>query len=235
MGKPPSRDTNAPLWACVATMLGMEAKPKRVISSVFLATTAVCASMSLPALMPPRFASMEVSCPAIKATGSWAARKVAPCAVRDGGSMLATTDARLLQPTRLREQTRQPAPADEGADASGRPGPARDPQLLKDVAGAAAELKQFRDSVLARPLPRLGYRQYPRLREEVQTVAGMIARPMMPPTAGEVLRAQELGAEVVQAQARPDTILPDRAGALNRALQHAPHGVTPAPPPARIR
>ena len=148
--------------------------------------------------------------------------------------IVATTDNVLLQLTRLQEQLRQPVSPDDSADTTGRTGAARDPQMLKDVVGATAELRQFRDSVLARPLPRLGYRQYPRLREEVQTVTGMIARPMMPPTAGEMLRAGELGVEVDQAQARLDAILRDRVGKINRALQNAPHVITPAALPVLI-
>ncbi|HEV8411402.1 MAG TPA: hypothetical protein VGQ30_12895, partial [Gemmatimonadaceae bacterium] len=73
---------------------------------------------------------------------------------------------------------------------------------LNEVNISLAQLKQFKDSVLARPLPGLGYRQYPRLREEVQTVSGMISRPMMPVTAGETLRSGELVTEEAQAQAR---------------------------------
>ena len=75
-------------------------------------------------------------------------------------------------------------------------------QVLGDVDGAIKDLRHFRDSVLARPLQGLGYRQYPRLREEAQTVAGMVSRPMMPPTAGELLRMNELRTEADQAQAR---------------------------------
>ena len=63
--------------------------------------------------------------------------------------------------------------------------PANSQQALGEINTALSQLKQFKDSVLARPLPGLGYRQYPRLREEVQTVSGMISRPMMPPTAGK--------------------------------------------------
>jgi len=54
--------------------------------------------------------------------------------------------------------------------------PAPPQQLLTDVGSTIGELRHFRDSVLARPLAGLGYRQYPRLREEVQTVSGMVSR-----------------------------------------------------------
>ena len=142
----------------------------------------------------------------------------------------------LLQLTRLQEQLRRPAAADSaltGSDSAAL-APSSNPAVARDVATAITDLRHFRDSVLARPLPRLGYRQYPRLREEVQTVTGMIARPMLPPTAGETLRAGELRDEVDQAQARLDRILQDRVGAINRSLAGTPHVITPsASVPAR--
>src|SRR5204863_3416995 len=92
------------------------------------------------------------------------------------------------------------------------------------------DLKHFRDSVLARPLPGLGYRQYPRLREEVQTVSGMVSRPMMPPTAGELLRMGELRTEADQAQTRLDVIISTRVAKINQALAGTPHVITPQAP-----
>src|SRR5262249_42161079 len=96
--------------------------------------------------------------------------------------------------------------------------PAPSPQLLGDIDGAIKDLRQFKDSVLARPLPGLGYRQYPRLRDEAQTVAGMVSRPMMPPTAGELLRLTELKTEADQAQARLDAIVSGRIAKINQSL-----------------
>jgi len=100
------------------------------------------------------------------------------------------------------------------------------PQLLGDIDAAIKDLRHFRDSVLARPLPGLGYRQYPRLREEAQTVAGMVSRPMMPPTAGELLRMKELGTEADQAQARLDAIVANRITKINQSLAGTPHIIT---------
>jgi hypothetical protein len=101
------------------------------------------------------------------------------------------------------------------------------PQLLSDIGGTIGELRHFRDSVLARPLAGLGYRQYPRLREEVQTVSGMVSRPMMPPTAGELLRMGELKTEADQAQARLDDIIQNRVSKINQALSGTPHVIVP--------
>jgi len=105
--------------------------------------------------------------------------------------------------------------------------PAPPQQLLTDVGSTIGELRHFRDSVLARPLAGLGYRQYPRLREEVQTVSGMVSRPMMPPTAGELLRMGELKTEADQAQARLDAIVQNRISKINQALSGSPHVIVP--------
>jgi photosystem II stability/assembly factor-like uncharacterized protein len=101
------------------------------------------------------------------------------------------------------------------------------PTVLANIDTTVKELRHFRDSVLARPLAGLGYRQYPRLREEVQTVSGMVSRPMMPPTQGELLRMGELKAEADQAQARLDAIIQNRVMRINQALTSTPHVITP--------
>ena len=102
---------------------------------------------------------------------------------------------------------------------------------LANIDTATKDLRHFRDSVLARPLPGLGYRQYPRLREEALTVSGMVSRPMMPPTEGELLRLNELRLEADQAQSRLDGIVQTRIAKINQALAGTPHVITP---PARV-
>jgi hypothetical protein len=102
--------------------------------------------------------------------------------------------------------------------------------VLPDIDATIKDLRHFRDSVLARPLPGLGYRQYPRLREEAQTVSGMVSRPMMPPTAGELLRMKELGTEADQAQARLDGIVNGRIAKINQSLSGTQHVITPPRP-----
>lgn len=102
--------------------------------------------------------------------------------------------------------------------------------VLTEIDGTIKDLRHFRDSVLARPLPGLGYRQYPRLREEVQTVSGMVTRPQWPITAGEQLRAGELRTESDDAQGRLDGIVKDRIGKINEMLKGTQHVITPAPP-----
>ena len=103
------------------------------------------------------------------------------------------------------------------------------PTVVATIDTTIKELRHFRDSVLARPLQGLGYRQYPRLREEVQTVSGMVSRPMMPPTQGELLRFSELRVEADQAQARLDGIIQNRVSKINQALAGTPHVITSQP------
>jgi photosystem II stability/assembly factor-like uncharacterized protein len=134
--------------------------------------------------------------------------------------VIAGADDLLTQLTSLQTQLRR----EQGG------GVVQQGQVLGDIDGTIKDLRHFRDSVLARPLPGLGYRQYPRLREEAQTVAGMVSRPMMPPTAGEVLRMNELRTEADQAQARLDAIVSGRIAKINQSLAGTPHVITPSRP-----
>ncbi|MEO7216762.1 MAG: hypothetical protein ABI026_01075, partial [Gemmatimonadaceae bacterium] len=95
--------------------------------------------------------------------------------------------------------------------------------VLTEIGTTISTLKQFRDSVLTRPLPGLGYRQYPRLREEITTVSGMISRPISPPTSGEMLRMGELKTETDGAQARLDGIIQNNVLRINQMLTDTPH------------
>jgi len=99
--------------------------------------------------------------------------------------------------------------------------------VLTEIEGTIKDLRHFRDSVLARPLAGLGYRQYPRLREEVQTVTGMVTRPQWPITEGEKLRSGELRVEADGAQARLDGIITNRVGKINEMLKGTQHVITP--------
>jgi hypothetical protein len=124
--------------------------------------------------------------------------------------IIARVDNLSRQLTSLQEQFRAPANA----------------EVSRSIESALKDLKQFKDSVLARPVAGLGYRQYPRLREEIQTVSGMVSRPLLPPTEGEMLRLAELKGETDAAQARLDAFVRDRIGAINSALGSSPHIIT---------
>ena len=124
--------------------------------------------------------------------------------------VLSSTDDLIRQLTALQEQSRRTSSP-----------------VAADISTTLRDLKQFRDSVLARPLPGLGYRQYPRLREEIQSVSGMVSRPLMPPTAGEMLRLSELKTETDQAQTRLDGFVNGPNAKINQALAGTPHVILP--------
>jgi len=79
----PSLVISDPFWAFVVTMVGIDAKPKRVNNCVFLATAALGTSMSRAAVIPPALALIDASCASMAASGSGVASIVAPCAVLD--------------------------------------------------------------------------------------------------------------------------------------------------------
>jgi uncharacterized membrane protein YgcG len=64
------------------------------------------------------------------------------------------------------------------------------------VDAALASVTKLREDDLTRPYPSMGYRQYPRIREEIQSLSGAIARAPARPTDGEALRMRELDAEL---------------------------------------
>jgi hypothetical protein len=151
--------------------------------------------------------------------------------------LLVATDDVVRQLTSLQDQLRRalrPNANDSGAVVALASSGAPSSPALREVDSTLKELKHFRDSVLTRPLQGLGYRQYPRLREEVQTVTGMVTRPMKPPTAGETMRMGELKSETDQAQARLDAIIQNRVGKINQLLAGTPHVIVPTRPTSVI-
>ncbi|MFN8668408.1 MAG: hypothetical protein U0164_14620 [Gemmatimonadaceae bacterium] len=131
--------------------------------------------------------------------------------------VIANTDDILSQLTNLQSTLRR-APRGQNT-----------PAVLAEVDSTIKDLRHFRDSVLARPLPGLGYRQYPRLREEVQSVSGSVSRTQWPVTAGEQLRSNELKEESDVAQGRLDQIISIRVGKINTLLAGTEHVITPTP------
>ena len=84
------------------------------------------------------------------------------------------------------------------------------------------QLKALRDEQMVRPIPGLGYRQYPRLREEVQSVYGMVTRPPYRPTDGQTLRTKELADEADKVVGVLNGILTNQVGKLNQMLANTP-------------
>jgi photosystem II stability/assembly factor-like uncharacterized protein len=91
------------------------------------------------------------------------------------------------------------------------------------VRQALDKLKAYRDAELARPLQGLGYRQYPRLREDVQSLAGYFTRGFRAPNEGELTRMKDLTAQVDKAVATINGIIGGEIAAINEAMKATPH------------
>ena len=96
------------------------------------------------------------------------------------------------------------------------------PAYRAQVTKALAALKAFRDDELARPIAGLGYRQYPRLREDVQSLAGYFNRGFRTPNEGELTRLEDLTADVGKAEAKFNGFVSGDIAAVNDAMKALP-------------
>jgi hypothetical protein len=145
------------------------------------------------------------------------AQRDAALGLRDLGTrvngLVARTSNLIEQLTNLAATLRQNAPDQREA--------------IQTTQTALQELRDFRDSRLARPLPGLGYRQYPRLREEVQSLYGMVSRSLTRPTDAQILRTGELESETTAAEARLGALVNGPIARLNALLKDLPRIVVP--------
>jgi galactokinase len=75
---------------------------------------------------------------------------------------------------------------------------------------------------MARPIPNLGYRQYPRLREEVGTIARMIAAVHSKPTDAQLRRYAELVQEAQRVDGMLNAIVGDDIAKINEMMRASP-------------
>ena len=99
-------------------------------------------------------------------------------------------------------------------------------ELVALVTSALDATKKLLEDDLARPFPGMGYRQYPRLREEIQSLAGAVSRAVARPTDPEVLRTKELQEELDAAVARFTRIQTEQIAKINEMMKAAPFIVT---------
>lgn len=96
------------------------------------------------------------------------------------------------------------------------------PMVRGDVKQALDTLKAFRDDELTRPLSGLGYRQYPRLREDVQSISGGLGRGFRAPNEGEQMRMKELAELTDKAAAKLNAMLTGAIAKINDAMKGSP-------------
>jgi photosystem II stability/assembly factor-like uncharacterized protein len=88
---------------------------------------------------------------------------------------------------------------------------------LSAADGALEEITAFEDR-LTYPVPGLGYRQVPRLREELSSLRGSVGGPPSPPTEGEMVRLAELRDETSQTIVDFNALLATTIAGLNDRL-----------------
>ncbi len=98
---------------------------------------------------------------------------------------------------------------------------------LNEAETSLKELREFRDTKITRPIQGLGYRQYPRLLQEVQSLSGSVARGISRPTDAQVVRQGELVQETTDTRQQLNTIVNTRIAKLNQLLRNLPHIVIP--------
>ena len=97
-----------------------------------------------------------------------------------------------------------------------------DVELVSESVGTALqEVKAFQNK-LQRPIPGLGYRQYPRLREELRSLGREIGSGVSRPTDPQLLRLGELEEETAQIVSELNHLLATTIGDLNNSLGSLP-------------
>jgi hypothetical protein len=80
----------------------------------------------------------------------------------------------------------------------------------------------MRDEDLTRPYPNMGYREYPRIREEIQSISGAISRAANRPTDGEALRMKELDGELDGRVELLNKLQREEIGKINDMMKNMP-------------
>ena len=136
------------------------------------------------------------------------------------GALVSQVDSLTRQLTSLQQRLRtQRRPVTTGQRAA----QADQADLDGAVRAILAQLKEFRDTKLARPLAGLNYRQYPRFQEDVRTVFGMANGDPWGITEGVKLRYTELVAEHGQLAGELQAFIDNDIARINQAMSNAPY------------
>ncbi|MEL6661291.1 MAG: hypothetical protein AAFR36_32895, partial [Bacteroidota bacterium] len=97
-----------------------------------------------------------------------------------------------------------------------------DESLRDDIKDALERISDLQDDVLKRPPPNMGYRQRPRLREEIRSLMRAINGATARPTQPQLHRLEQLSSEVAEAQALLDQIIATDIQQINDKAQQIP-------------
>ncbi len=129
------------------------------------------------------------------------------------GDTIGRTNDLIQQLTQLEDRVKPGGPDAGAANAA---------SVLEMTKVTIKALTTLRDEEMVRPVAGLGYRQYPRLREEVSSVSGMVSRSPNRPTDGQALRMKELIQETDKVVSSLNAIIANQVARLNKLLAGTP-------------
>lgn len=97
-----------------------------------------------------------------------------------------------------------------------------DESLKDDIKGAIQRIADLQDDILKRPPPDMGYRQRPRLREEIRSLMRAVNGATAKPTQPQLSRLEQLNREVDEAQGMLDQIMTTDIQQINDKAQRVP-------------
>ena len=104
-----------------------------------------------------------------------------------------------------------------------------DASLVGEIRAAREEVQGVSDTYLRRPPPRMGYRQRPRVSEELRSLMGAIGNVQAPPTQPQLARLEQIRGEAQEAMDALQRVLDTTIRELNEKLGDRPHIMTGQP------
>jgi hypothetical protein len=145
--------------------------------------------------------------------------------VERANSLIAQLDA-LQQRLQRTITARGPAAGSGQAGAPAAGAAQAGPDLAGAVEASLGAVTTLRDKDITRPYPNMGYRQYPRIREEITSLSGAVSGSPNRPTEGQALRMRELGEELDRAVAALNQIQTDQISKINDMMKGQPFIMT---------
>ena len=121
------------------------------------------------------------------------------------------TDDALKQLTELQQRIKS-AGSEAGVDGS----------VTVQIEDAIKKLKEYEDEILRRPPPNMGYRQRPRLKEEISDLFGAVDEATAKPTQPQLNRLDELKQETQDATNQLNRIINENVLPINEKVKNLP-------------
>jgi hypothetical protein len=160
------------------------------------------------------------------AAGELDAQLEAALALRDltsrANALVDRANGLIAQLDALQQRLQRPITARAPGGSSTAPASPAGPDLAGAVEATLGAVTTLRDKDITRPYPNMGYRQYPRIREEITSLSGAVSGSPNRPTEGQALRMKELGEELDRAVAALNQIQTDQIGKINEMMKGQP-------------